>query len=172
MLREKKTEIVAKLADTLSRSTIVIATSYQGLSAKGMAELRGALGGGGAECHVVKNTLVRLAGERASKAQVMDIIDGPTALVFGYDDAGQAARTLDRYIKSSEFVVIKGGLVGERVLSGQEVMALANLPSREMLLSQLVAQLQSPMVRLHNVLSSPLRGLQNALQSRIQALTA
>lgn len=168
MLREKKTKIITQLADNLSRSAIVIATSYQGLSAKEMAELRWALAGAAVDYHVVKNTLVRFAAQRANKEQVVNIIDGPTALAFGYDDAVQAAKVLNQYIKSKESPVeIKGGLLGERVLDAEEVIALAGLPSREVLLSLVVAQLQAPIRGLHNVANYPLQGLWNVLQALV-----
>ncbi|GAI57161.1 unnamed protein product [marine sediment metagenome] len=102
----------------------------------------------------------------------MGIIDGPTALVFGYDDAVEAAKVLSQYIKSTGLAVqIEGGLLGERVLSADEVIALAGLPPREILISQLIAQLQAPVRSLHNILSSPLRELRHVLQARIQNFT-
>jgi len=172
MLRAKKAQIIAQLADKLSRSTIVVATSYQGLQAKDMAELRRALTGADVDYRVVKNTLLDFAAQRASKEQVMSIIDGPTALAFGYDEAVETVKALNLYIKSKESSVeIKGGLLAERVLSGSEVISLANLPSRATLISQLVAQLEAPIRSLHNVLSAPLQGLGNVLQARIQQIT-
>jgi len=172
MLREKKTQIIGQLADDLSRSTIVIATSYQGLPAKEMTGLRRALAGAAADYHVVKNTLTHLAAQRAGKGQIVGIVDGPTALVFGYDDAVEAAKVLSQYIKSTDLAVqIKGGLLGERVLNADEVIALAGLPPREILISQLIAQLQAPVRSLHNILSSPLRELRHVLQMRIQNFT-
>ncbi|MCK4722445.1 MAG: 50S ribosomal protein L10, partial [Dehalococcoidia bacterium] len=90
---------------------------------------------------------------------------------FGYDDAAHAAKTLSQCIKSGGSAVgIKGGLLGERVLNPQEVMALASLPPREMLISQLASQFQAPIRRLHNALSFPLQGLRNVLEARIQEL--
>ena len=166
MLREKKAQIIAQLADKLSRSTIVIATSYQGLLAKEMAELRRTLAGASVDYRVVKNALVGFAAQRAGKEQVMSIIDGPTALAFGYDEAVGTVKALNQCIKSKESPVeIKGGLLEERVLSASEVIALADLPSRAALISQLVAQLEAPIRSLHNVLNSPLQGLGNVLQA-------
>jgi len=171
MLRERKTQIVAQLADSLSRSTVVIATSYQGLTAKELASFRWILADAAIECRVVKNTLVRLAAQRVGMEQIMNIVDGPTALAFGYDDAAHAAKTLSQCIRSRESAVgIKGGLLGERVLNPQEVMTLASLPSREVLISQLASQFQAPIRRLHNALSFPLQGLRNVLEARIQKL--
>lgn len=172
MLREKKTQIIDQLTGKLSRSTIVIATSYQGLSAREMIGLRRALADAVVGYQVVKNTLTRFATQRVGKEQVMGIIDGPTALVFGYDDAVEAAKIFNQYIKSTGVAVqIKGALLGERVLTSDEVMALANLPPKEILISQLIAQLQATVRSLHNVLSFPLYSLGNILQARIQNLT-
>ncbi|MCK4388505.1 MAG: 50S ribosomal protein L10, partial [Dehalococcoidia bacterium] len=104
--------------------------------------------------------------QRAGKEQVMSIIDGPTALAFGYDEAVGTVKALNQCIKSKESPVeIKGGLLEERVLSASEVIALADLPSRAALISQLVAQLEAPIRSLHNVLNSPLQGLGNVLQA-------
>lgn len=171
MLREKKTRIVEELADTLSRSAIIISTGYQGLSAKQMADLRRVLVSSGVEYRVIKNTLARLAAQKAGRDQVMDIIEGPTALAFGWDDVTTPAKLLDKYSKSQGLgIQIKGGILGERVLDASEISGLANLPSREVLIAQVVAGLQSPIRNLHNVLASPLQGLCFVLQARIQKL--
>jgi large subunit ribosomal protein L10 len=169
MLREKKMQVVSNLADDLSRSAIIIATSYRGMLAKQMTELRATLAKANVEYHVVKNTLVYRAADKAGKPQLMAIIEGPVALAFGYDDVASTARVLNQYIKSAASPLqIRGGLLGDRVLLAEEVVSLANLPSREVLISRLIGQLQAPMATLHNVLSSPLRGLLYVLQSRAQ----
>jgi len=172
MLREKKTQIIDQLTSKLSQSTIIIATSYQGLSAKEMTGLRRALADAAVGYQVVKNTLTRFAAQRTGKEQVMSIIDGPTALLFGYADAGEAAKFFNQCVKSTGVAVqIKGALLGKRVLTSDEVIALVNLPSREILICQLIAQLQTTVRSLHNVLSFPLYSLGNILQARIQNLT-
>lgn len=169
MIREKKIQIVTKLADDLSRSTIVIATNYQGLTAKQIAELRDVLAKTGAGYHVVKNTLARFAADKAGREHVMDIIQGPVALVFGYDDVVNPAKALNQYIKSTESTLqIRGGLLGERILTPGDVVSLANLPPKKVLVSQLITQLNAPISSLHNVISSPLQGLLNVLLARTQ----
>ena len=171
MLREKKTRIIEELADTLSHSVIIISTSYRGLTANQMADLRRILVSSGVEYRVIKNTLARIAAQKAGKDQLMDIIEGPTALAFGCDDVTTPAKLLDKYSKSQELgIQIKGGILGERVLDASEVSGLANLPSREVLIAQVVSGLQSPIRNLHNVLASPLQGLCFVLQARIQKL--
>jgi len=173
MLREKKMQIVSNLADDLSRSTIIIATNYQGLLAKQMAELRNALAKAGVEYHVVKNTLVYRAADQAGKPQLRDIIEGPVALAFGYDDIVNTAKALNQYIKSAALSLqIIGGLLENRILLPDEVVSLANLPTREVLISKLIGQLQAPVGTLHNILSLPLQGLLNMLQNRAQTISA
>jgi len=170
MLREKKAQIVSNLADDLSRTTIVIATDYRGLLAKQMAELRNALAKAGVGYHVVKNTLAYRAADQIGKPQLRDIIEGPVALAFGYDDVVNVAKALNQYIKSTTLPLeIKGGLLGDRILPPEEVLKLASLPPREVLIARLLGQLQAPVGSLHNVLNFPLRGLLNVLQSRAQA---
>jgi large subunit ribosomal protein L10 len=171
MLREKKVQIVSNLADNLSRSTIIIATNYQGLLAKQMAELRNALAKAGIEYHVVKNSLVFRAADHVGKPQLRDIIEGPVALAFGYDDIVNTAKALNQYIKSSALPLeIRGGLLGDRILLSEEVVSLANLPTREVLISKLIGQLQAPVGTLHNILNLPLQGLLNVLQNRTQTI--
>jgi len=173
MLREKKVQIVSNLADDLSRSNIIIATNYQGLLAKQMTELRNALAKAGVEYHVVKNTLVYRAADQAGKPQLRDIIEGPVALAFGYDDIVNTAKALNQYIKSAALSLqIRGGLLGDRILLPEEVVSLANLPTREVLISKLIGQLQAPIGTLHNILSLPLQGLLNVLQNRAQTISA
>ena len=170
MLREKKAQIVSNLADDLSRTTIVIATDYRGLLAKQMAELRNALAKAGVGYHVVKNTLAYRAADQIGKPQLRDIIEGPVALAFGYDDVVNVAKALNPYIKSTTLPLeIKGGLLGDRILPPEEVLRLASLPPREVLIARLLGQLQAPVGSLHNLLNFPLRGLLNVLQSRAQA---
>ncbi|MEE8637100.1 MAG: 50S ribosomal protein L10 [Dehalococcoidia bacterium] len=170
MLREKKAQIVSNLADDLSRTTIVIATDYRGLLAKQMAELRNALAKAGVGYHVVKNTLAYRAADQIGKPQLRDIIEGPVALAFGYDDVVNVAKALNQYIKSTTLPLeIKGGLLGDRILPPEEVLKLASLPPREVLIARLLGQLQAPVGSLHNLLNFPLRGLLNVLQSRAQA---
>jgi len=171
MLREKKSRIISDLADKLSQSSIVVATNYQGLTAKEMAELRRVLADVGVNYQVVKNTLTRFAAQEAGKELVMSIIEGPTALAFGHDDVVKPVKVLTQHIKSAGLAVqLRGALLGERILWTEELVDLANLPAKEVLISQLVAQLQAPLRGLHNVLNSSMQGLLNVLQARIEKL--
>jgi large subunit ribosomal protein L10 len=172
MLREKKVQIVGDLADNVSRSTIIIATNYQGLLAKQMADLRNALTRAGIQYRVVKNTLLYRAADQAGKPHLKDIIEGPVALAFGYADIAAMVKAFNQHIKSTALSIqIKGGLLGDRVLNQEDLATLANLPSREVLISRLLGQLQAPVVTLHNIISFPLQGLLNVLQRRAQSMS-
>ena len=172
MIREKKAQIIDQLQEKLARSTIVITTSYQGITAKDMTTLRRTLADPAIDYHIIKNNLIRIAAQKAGKDRVMTIVDGPTAMLFGYEDAVKAARSINQYIKASGLAItVKGALLGERELTSDEVVALANLPSREVLISQVVALLQAPLRGLHNALNSPIYGLYYILKARIQDLT-
>ena len=171
MWKERKEQIINELADSLSRCTIAIATDYRGLSAKEAGQLRRRLTDVGVEYRVVKNTLTRFACEKAGKKQLETLLVGPLAMAFGYDDVVEPARALREYIRSSGATLqIKGGVVGDRLLTAEQISTLATTPPRDVLISQLMGQLQAPLQALHNVLSAPLQGLLNVIQARIQQL--
>ena len=172
MLREKKTSIINQLEEKLARSSIIVTTSYQGIKAKDITALRIAMDDPDIEYQVVKNNLIRIAAQKAGKENVMNIVEGPTAVIIGYNDVVKAVKLINQYIRATGMAItIKGALLGERTLNATEVIALANLPSREILISQVVAMLKAPMRGLHNAVSFPLYGLQNVLRARIKDLS-
>ena len=171
MLKKQKEQIINELADSLSRCAVVIATDYRGLSAKEMVQLRQRLREMGVEYRVVKNTLTRFAAEKAGKKQLEAFLAGPLAIAFSYDDAIKPARALIEHIRSSGSVLrIRGGVLGDRLLSSEDVSMLASAPPREVLISQLLGQLQAPLQTLHNILSAPLRGFLGVVQAKIQQM--
>ncbi len=170
MEKAKKTDVIASLKKNLSENEFVITTTYQGSTAQSLAQMRWTLASAGIEYHVVKNTLLRIAAEETGRTAVMQILEGPMALGFARDPI-EAARTFRQHTRAKESLVrVQGGLLGDRVLSGAEVLALADLPPRDVLLAQLASQLQAPVSRLHRALSWPLQGFRNVLQARIDSL--
>ena len=171
MLKEKKEQIINELADSLGRCSIAIATDYRGLTAKEITQLRRRLSELDVEYRVVKNTLARFAAEKADREKLHDFLVGPLAIAFSYEDVTKPARVLSEYIRSSSSVLrIKGGLLGDRLLSPAEISILATAPPKDVLLAQLVGQLQAPIQNLHSVLNAPLRGFMNVIQARIQQI--
>jgi len=170
MLKKKeKKKVIEELTNCLSKCTIAIATDYRGLTAKEMGQLRRQLRSSGIDYRVAKNTLTKFAAEKANKKQLEPLLSGPLAVAFGYDDVIMPAKALSDFIRSSGAVLkIKGGLLGDRLLTPKEISYIASIPPKNVLISQLVGQLAVPLYSLHNVLSAPLRGFANVLQARIR----
>jgi len=171
MRKEKKKDVVSQLAEKLSRCNIAITTDYRGLSVAEMTELRRQLRQAGIEYRVVKNTLTLFAAKQAGKEGLDQIIEGPTAIAFGYGDVIKPAKALVAYIGSSKGALrIRGGLLDQRVLTPSEVTALATLPPREVLVAKLLAGMQGTIFGLVQVLNATLAGFQGLLSARIKQL--
>ena len=161
----KKESQVEDIKSRLSRSSIAIATGYQGMSASNMTDLRARLREQGIEYRVIKNTLALRAASELGNEGVDRVLLGPTAIAFGYGDATEAAKGLNGYIVTSRLpLVIHGAVMDGQVLSGDQVVILATLPPRDELLARLLGQMQAPITGLATVLSAPLRGLVTVLQ--------
>ncbi len=172
MPREEKIQIVRELKEKFSRSTIIVATDYRGLSAKEMTELRQRLREVGIEYKVIKNTLARFAAVETGREQIKSLLDGPVAIAFAYDeDVVKLPKVLNEYIRSSGSPLqIKGGMLGTRWLSPADILTLANLPSRDVLISQVIGQIKAPLQAFYNILNAPLQGFLTILQFRINQL--
>jgi large subunit ribosomal protein L10 len=171
----KKLQIVEELKEQIGRSTITIGAQYQGLRVAEMNALRRQLKARGIEVRVAKNTLLRLAAAAADKPEVAELAEGPTAIVFGYDDAVAAAKALIEYVQSakSAFQPRRAFLEG-RLLSARELSELSALPSRPVLVGKLAGGLQGPLWRLAQLLAStivqPTGQLLNSSLSDLQGL--
>jgi len=171
MRLEEKKQAVIELAQKLERSSIVITTSYRGLSVAEMTELRRRLRQQQIEYRVIKNTLARFAAGQAGKEGLNSIIEGPTAIAFGYGDIVVPAKALIDYIRSaSSELRISGGLIEERVLSASDVATLATLPPKEVLIAKLLSGMQGSISALVNVLNANVTGLINLLVARRKQL--
>ena len=171
MSREKKAQIIDSLQEAFSKCNISILTDYRGLSAPEINALRRRLGESGIGYKVVKNTLARFAAERAGKDELVSSLEGPVAIAFGYGDITELAKALTDYIRSSKASLsIKGGFLGDRLLTLEDVETLSTLPSREILLARIMGGMRIPIVALVNYLTTPIMGIIGALQARIQQL--
>lgn len=149
MPTQRKIEIVEELRDRIERSVIAIATEYRGLSATEMVQLRSAMREAGVEMRVVKNRLLLLAAEQAQRPELAELVEGPTAIVFGYDDITAPAKAVTEYARQARnaFAVRKGLLDGQ-VLSAAELREIGELPPREVLIAQVAGALMSPVTHL------------------------
>lgn len=166
--REKKQQIVEELTALLQESQGIILTDYRGLNVNEMMRLRRQLRREGVVFRVVKNTLTKLALQQAGLPAPDDLLEGPTAIAFLAQDVSGPAKTLLDFAKESGILTIKGGLIGSTVMDAEAARALARLPSRDVLLAQLVASIQGPMVNLAGILMAPMRDLVHVLEARAE----
>ncbi|MBI4187981.1 MAG: 50S ribosomal protein L10 [Chloroflexi bacterium] len=171
MTKEKKAQTIDKLQEAFSKSSISILTDYRGIPTSELTILRRKLQQSGSEYKVVKNTLARFAATKAGQEGLVGSLEGPIAIAFGYGDITTAAKVLADYIKGATTgLSIKGGFIGDRLLTREEVLSLATLPSREVLLGRVLGQMKSPISALVTCLSSPLSGFVRVLQARTKQL--
>ncbi|WP_138496054.1 50S ribosomal protein L10 [Paenibacillus pinistramenti] len=141
---ESKQAAVELVASKLKASTTTVVADYRGLNVSQVTELRKQLREAGVEFQVLKNTLVRRATAAAELTELDEVLTGPTAIAFGAEDAIAPAKILSDFAKKNDALEIKGGIVEGRVVGVDQIKALADLPSREGLLSMLLSVLQAP----------------------------
>lgn len=166
---EQKQEAVEQIRGKFERSVAAILTDYRGLNVSEATQLRRELREAGVEYRVLKNTLVRFAAEKAGLAGLNPHLVGPTAIAFSYDDPVAPARILAKFTKERKKLAIKSGVLEGKIIDVSAVNALAALPSREVLLAQALAALQSPISGFVNVLQGNLRnfvGVINAIKEQ------
>jgi len=167
MPTEAKARAIDGIARKLRDSKVAIFTNYRGLSVKDMADLRGRLRPANVEYHVVKNTLTRFAAQKAEiSADLSSVLEGPTAVGFGFDDIVLAAKVINDYVRTSRVLEIKAGLLENRVLSAAEVTSLANLPSKPALQGMVLGTMSAPIQNLLGVLNAGSRDVLSILVQR------
>jgi large subunit ribosomal protein L10 len=166
MNKDRKAEIVEEVASLIEGAGAVFAVDYRGLSVPEAAELRQRLGEAGASFRVVKNTLTRLAADRAEAGELKQLLEGPTALTFVRPDGDPvlAAKALSTFRRERELLEFKGGQMEGASLTVEELQALARLPGREALQAQLVAMIASPITGLVRGLNGLIAGLASQLR--------
>lgn len=172
MPTQTKIDRVNELKEKLERSSIVVTANHTNIPVNQMTELRRRARAAGVEFLIIKNTLMHLAADAAHRPQVKEIVQGPTAIAFGYDDPVDVAKTLQEYIRSTRSaLVIQGAVMGDGpALQPRDVERLAALPPKARLLANLLMQFQAPLYRLLAVLNGPLQNLDGLLQARIRQL--
>jgi large subunit ribosomal protein L10 len=171
MPTQKKIDTVAELKAQLERATLVASAEYRGLRVRDMQELRRRLREGGFQVRVVKNSLLRLAAEQSGRPDLMQIVEGPTALAISYGDMIEAAKALTGYAQGAPTgFAVRGGFLDGHVLSAADLRDLVRIPPKPVLLAQLVGQLQSPLATFIGLLDAPLQELSSLLQTLLGEL--
>lgn len=142
---EAKQTVVQEIAEKFKSAASVVVVDYRGLTVAQVTELRKQLREAGVEFKVYKNTLVRRAAEEVGHADLNEALTGPNAIAFSSEDVIAPARIINNFAKENEQLEIKAGLIEGTLASVEEIKALAELPSREGLLSMLLSVLQAPM---------------------------
>ena len=174
MLRSEKERVVEQLAERLRTTETLMVADYRGLTMPEIDELRSRLLEAGARFTVVKNTLTKLAAEQAGTTDVLQLIEGPTAIAFleAEGDPVAVAKVLNETARAHDVLVIRGGVLEGAIVGDAEIKRLATLPPAEMLRAQLVGALSAPMATIVGVFSAPMRDFVGVLQARIDQLEA
>jgi large subunit ribosomal protein L10 len=171
--KEQKAEQIELLVEKLKKAKVAVLTDYRGLKVGQIQELRGKLRTGNVEYRVVKNSLARRAADSAGYAALESQLKGPIAIAFGYDDLSLPPRLINEFVRTTRLKVeVVGGLVEGRVFNRDQIKQLADLPSREVLLAQLLGTLQSPVGQLVGIMQTPVQqlvGVLNAYKSKLEA---
>jgi len=165
-MRPEKTSIVSDLVDKLNRSPFLLVTDYQRMNVDQFGELRNRLGPAGAELRVGKNSFLKRAMTDSGMPDVADKLRGQTAIVMGKNDVAPVAKILKMFATEFKIATLKIGVVDKSILSTQEIETLAELPSREVLLAQLLGLLLSPATKLVRLLTEPGSALARLLNAK------
>ena len=167
-MRPEKASIVSDLAEKLNRSLFVLVTDYQRMNVDQFGDLRNRLAPAGAEVRVVKNSFLKRAMSDSGLPDVADKLSGQTAIVMGQKDVAPIAKILKTFAAEFKVAALKIGVIDKSILSAQEIEALADLPSREVLLAQLLGLLISPATKLVRLLNEPGASLARLLNAKAQ----
>jgi large subunit ribosomal protein L10 len=162
MASAEKSAVIAEMTENFRKSTATVMTEYRGLTVTQLKELRRALGPT-TTYSVVKNTLSRLAAKAAGVEGLDEMLKGPSAIAFIEGDAVESARGLKNFAKENPALVIKGAYMDGKVLSPKEILRLADLESREVLLAKLAGAMNASLSQAVYLLAAPLAKTARAL---------
>ena len=138
---KQKEEEVKKLAEKLKEAKIILLTDYRGINVTDVTKLRTDLRNAKAEYKVIKNNIIKRALDANGESALDEALEGPVALVIGTEDYLEPSKVIYNFSKNNEFYKIKGGIIEGKVMTAEEIITLAKLPSRETLLAGLAAAL-------------------------------
>lgn len=169
-MKELKSILIENLLEKVNASPFVFVVDYTGLTVDKFTELRKRLQGAGAEVHVYKNRLVKKAAERANlPSELNDALKGQTAVVTGQQDVCAAAKIMKNFATEFEKPQMKAGVLDGKFLTAEGIKVLADLPTREVLLAQLLGVLQAPASQLVRLLNEPAASLARVLQAKSES---
>ena len=172
MARPEKVATVEEIKGKLEEARAAVLTEYRGLKVSELAELRASLRAAEAEYKVYKNTLARRAAEEAGLSDLISLLEGPTAITFVKGDAVTVAKALRDYARGNPNLVVKGGILGTRVIAPDDVVALADIQPREVLLARLAGGFQAPLVKAAGLFQAFTRNMAYGIKALIDQRVA
>ena len=167
-MRPEKTTIVEDLSVRLNQSPFLIITEYTGMNVVQFSELRNRLLGVSAQCKVVKNTFLRRAAAEIGFPDLAANLNGQTAIVTGENDVCAAAKILKNFAAEFQKPMMRVGVLDKAIVSKDQLQALADLPSKEVLQVQLLGVLIAPLQKLVSVLNEPGASLARLLKAKVE----
>lgn len=134
---KQKEELVKNLAERMKSAKVIILTDYRGISVEDVTKLRADLRNANSEYKVIKNNIIKRALDMNGESGLDDLLVGPTAILMGDEDYLEPSKVIYNFSKDNDFYKIKGGIIDGKVMTAEEIIALAKLPSRQELLAKL-----------------------------------
>jgi len=173
MPTNRKIAEVEELSELFSNSEIILLAEYIGTSVSQMSELRKALNNASASFRITKNTLAKLAVDKANKSILSEQIKGPIGFVFSNDEASSVTKSIfDFTEKNNVPFIVKIGLLNDELVDEVTLLKLSKLPSKEVLLSKLIGNMNSPISNFVFLMSANVRSFVNVLQRHIEETVA
>lgn len=171
MPTQRKIDMVSELTEKMERAQLAVIADYRGFTVAELTSLRAKLRESGAEMIVAKNTLLRLAARNTGREAIEEFLEGPTAVVYGYDDVSKVAKILlDASKATPKALTLKGGALGKSPLRADGIEAVTKLPSREQALAQVVGGISAPISGVVGVLNAAITNVALVIQARIDQL--
>ena len=145
---KQKEEEVSKLAEKLKEAKVILLTDYRGINVADVTKLRAELRNVNSEYKVIKNNIIKRALDANGEKGLDDLLEGPTALIIGTEDYLEPSKIIYNFSKNNDFYKIKGGIIDGKVMTAEEIITLAKLPSRQELMAKLAGALLGNITKL------------------------
>ena len=167
----RKVAMLAEIKDQMQRASIAISADYSGLTVAQLTDLRRALRPANVKVKIVKNTIAAMAAEQAGRPEMSKILQGPTAVAFGFGDPIAPVKLLTEHLRARRMQLnIYGGWIEGQVLDRAGVESLATMPSKEQLLVDIVGKLQSPLYNFAGLINASITNFARLIDSRATQL--
>lgn len=170
--RANKVAIVDEVREHFKASNATLLTDYRGCSVKDLQTLRRNLRSAGGDYKIYKNTLVRIAAKSVELGELEPFLVGPTGVAFVHGDAVEVAKVLRDFAKTNVNLIVKGGVLGTKILDAAQASALADMPPRKQVLAEIAGLLEAPLSAMASLLEAPVRDIAYAIAALEDKLAA